>query len=116
MDTSPAQTSPVPQIVWGKSDRLLSGGVIAVRGAVLPDGDELRSVVSITVHLGPEALRVAADGSATATILVGPQEALGIGAWLRQAAEAAEQAGPPLFGWDNAADQDSTAINTDPAA
>jgi hypothetical protein len=79
-----------------------------VRGAGLPDGDELRSVVSITVNLSPEALQVASDGSATATILVGPQEALGIGAWLRQAAQAAEQVGPPLFGWDNAADPDAS--------
>jgi hypothetical protein len=93
-------TSPAPQIVWEQSDRLLSGSMLAVRGVGLPEGDELRSVVSMTFTIGSEAFQVAEDGSATATILVGPQEALGISAWLRQASTAADQVGPPLFGWD----------------
>jgi hypothetical protein len=92
---------PTPQIVWEQSDRLLSGATLAIRGVGLPEEDELRSVVSITFHVSAESVQVDADGSATATILVGPQEALGISAWLRQASVAADTVGPPLYGWDS---------------
>jgi hypothetical protein len=86
-----------PTIAWEQADRLLSGSTLAVRAVGLPESDELRAAVAITVFAPPEAVQVADDGSATVTLLLAPEEALGASAWLRQASMAATELGPPLF-------------------
>lgn len=89
-----------PETVWERSDATLAGGQIAVRGATVPHDDGARSVVAVTIRV-PASFHqiVEADGSCTATLLLGPGEALGIGAWMRDAALAADQAAPPLYDW-----------------
>ncbi len=89
-----------PDIAWERSDRLLSGGTLAVRAVALPEDDELRGAVAVTLHVSAESAQVGADGSVTATLLLGPAEALGISAWLREASQAADALGPPLYSWD----------------
>ena len=93
-------TTSAPQTVWEKSDRLLSGGMIAVRAVTVPHDGESKAAVAVTVHISADqASTVDTDGSMTATILVGPGEALGISAWLRQAALAADSVAAPLYDW-----------------
>ncbi|HEX6870627.1 MAG TPA: hypothetical protein VF163_05975 [Micromonosporaceae bacterium] len=90
-----------PQTVWEQSDRLLSGAAVAVRGVGLPaDGDELRAAVALTMRAPAGQFQVGDDGSVTATVLVAPAEALGVSRWLREAAQAADKVGPPLYDWD----------------
>ena len=88
-----------PTIAWERSDRLLSGSTLAVRAVGLPESDELRAAVAITLYAPPGSVRVADDGSATVTVLFGPEEALGVSAWLRQASTAAAELGPPLYAY-----------------
>ena len=90
-----------PQIAWEKSDRLLSGSALAIRSVGLPDEGELRSAVAVSLYVPAGATQVADDGSATVTLLLGPAEALGVSAWLRQASQAAEEIGPPLYSYDD---------------
>jgi hypothetical protein len=73
--------------------------MLAVRGVGLPEDAELRGAVAITVHLPAGSAQVAEDGAVTATVLLGPDEALGVVAWIREASEAARTVGPPLFDW-----------------
>jgi hypothetical protein len=89
-----------PKIAWEKSDRLLSGSTVAVRAVGLPEGDELRAAVALTLYAPAGSVQVADDGSATVTLLIGPQEALGVSVWLREASIAANEVGPPLYGWE----------------
>ena len=89
-----------PEIAWEKSDRLLSGSTLAVRAVGLPDGEELRSAVAVTLHLPTGSVQIADDGTATCTVLIAPEEALGVSAWLREASTAAAELGPPLYAWD----------------
>jgi hypothetical protein len=88
-----------PTIAWEKSDRLLSGSTLAVRAVGLPESDELRAAVAITVYAPPGSVQVAEDGSGTLTLLLAPDEALGASAWLRQASTAAAELGPPLYAY-----------------
>jgi hypothetical protein len=89
-----------PRIAWESSDRLLSGSTLAVRAVGLPDEDVLRAAVAISLHVPPGSTQVADDGSAVVTVLLGPAEALGASAWLRNASLAAEEIGPPLFDFE----------------
>jgi hypothetical protein len=93
-----------PQIAWEKSDRLLSGSTLAIRAVGLPEQDELRSAVALTLYVPPGSVQVAEDGSATVTLLVAADEALGASAWLREASLAAQQIGPPLYSWDDSSE------------
>lgn len=98
--TDPQADATGPQTLWQQSDRLLSGGAVAVRGVAMPHDGESRGAVALTVRVPEGHFQVdSGDGSATATVLVGPGEALGISRWLREAAQAADQAGPPLYDW-----------------
>lgn len=92
-------TAPEPKIVWERSDHLLSGATLTVRGIGLPEGDEMRSAVALTLQLDAASCKVSDDGTVTATMLVGPGEALGISRWLREAAQSIEDVGPPLLDW-----------------
>lgn len=94
-------TTPEPKIVFERSDHLLSGAAVTVRGVGLPQDDELRSAVAITLQVDAGSCQVSDNGTVTATILVGPAEALGVSRWLREAAQAVEELGPPLLDWDN---------------
>jgi hypothetical protein len=92
-------TTPEPKIIWERSDRLLSGATVAVRGVGLPQDDEVRSAVAITLQVDAASCQVSEDGTVTATLLIGPAEALGVSRWLREAAQSVEEVGPPLFDW-----------------
>ena len=89
-----------PKIIWERSDRLMSGATVAVRGVGLPQDDEVRSAVAITLQVDATSCQVSDDGTVTATLLVAPDEALGVSRWLREAAQSLDDVGPPLFAWD----------------
>jgi hypothetical protein len=93
-------TAAQPRIVWEKSDRLLSGTILAIRAVALPEQDEEHGAVAVTAHVPPGSVRVEDDGAGTVTLLLGPEEALGLSAWLREASQSAETVGPPLLTWD----------------
>jgi hypothetical protein len=87
-------------VVWEKSDGLLGGGAVAVRGVALSHSDDVRTAVALSVRVPAGAFQIEEDdGSITATVLLGPDEALGIGAWLRDASQAAKPLGAPLYDW-----------------
>ena len=87
-----------PQTVWEDSDGVLSGSMAVVRGAAMPRGDQMCGAVMLTVRV-PEGFFqvVQQDASYAATILLNPNEARGIAAWLDEAAQAADRVGPPLY-------------------
>jgi hypothetical protein len=93
-------TAPETKIIWERTDRLLSGATVTVRGVGLPQDDEMRSAVAITLQVDATSCQVSPDATVTATLLVGPAEAYGVSRWLREAAQAVEEVGPPLFDWD----------------
>jgi len=96
------ESLPPASTLWEKSDRTLSGGIVAVRGAVFPQENEVRTAVAVTLRVPAGSFQVVEeDGSCAATLLLGPGEALGISAWLRDAATAADKAGAPLYDWDH---------------
>jgi hypothetical protein len=133
-DTGAMTVAPAPRTVWEQSDGLLSGAAIAIRAVCVPVGPEPtevvpggaerassgpaesgpaasdaavteeRTAVTVTVRARTGQFQVGADGSVTATLLVSPGEALGISAWLREAALAADSSGAPLFDWAPAPD------------
>jgi hypothetical protein len=92
-------TTPDPKIIWERSDRLLSGATVTVRGVGLPEGGEMRSAVAVTLQVDAGSCQVGEDGTVTATLLVGPGEAIGVSRWLREAAQSVESVGPPLLDW-----------------
>lgn len=90
-------TTP-PQIIWEESEGLLSGSVVLVRGAAMPEADQVHGAVMLTVRVPEELFEVVReDGSGVATIMLNPDEARGIAAWLDEAAHEADQVGPPLY-------------------
>lgn len=93
-------SAPETKIIWERSDRLLSGATVAVRGVGLAQDDEVRSAVAITLQVDATSCQVSQDGTVTATLLVGPAEAYGVSRWLREAAQSVEEVGPALFDWD----------------
>jgi len=98
---SPADLPPASTF-WEKSDRTLSGGIVSIRGAAFPQETDVRTAVALTLRVPAGTFQVVEeDGSCTATLLLGAGEALGIGAWLRDAATAADKVGAPLYDWDH---------------
>lgn len=84
--------------MWQDGDGVLSGGSAVVRAAAFAVGGVERSGVTLTIQV-PEGFHHALDGGgASATLLLNPAEARGFAAWLDSAADAAEAAGPPLYG------------------
>jgi len=90
-------TTP-PQTVWEDADGVLSGAMASVRGAAMPRGGQMCGAVTLTIRV-PEGFFevVQQDQSGVATILLNPDEARGIAAWLDEAAQAADRVGPPLY-------------------
>jgi len=87
-----------PQTVWEDSDGVHSGSMATVRAAAMPRGDQMCGAVTLTVRVPQDFFQIVQqDGSGVATILLNPDEARGIAAWLREAARAADQVGPPLY-------------------
>jgi hypothetical protein len=87
-------------VVWEKSDSLLGGGAVAVRGVTLAHGEHVRAAVALSLRVLAGAFQIEEDdGSVTVTVLLGPDEGLGIGAWLRDASQAAKPTGAPLYDW-----------------
>jgi hypothetical protein len=91
---------------------LLSGATVAVRGVGLAEEDGMRSAVAVTVQVDGASCQVSDSGLVTATLLIGPAEALGVSRWLREAAQAVEGVGPPLLDWDTEAP--SASVNAQP--
>lgn len=92
-------TTPETKIIWERSDRLLSGSTVSVRGVGLPEEGEMRSAVAVTLQVDAGSCQVSDDGTVTATLLISAAEALGVSRWLREAAESVEEVGPPLLDW-----------------
>jgi hypothetical protein len=93
-------TTPETKIVWERSDRLLSGAHVTLRGVGLAEGSETRSAVALTLQVDATSCQITEDGTVTATLLVGPGEAIGLSRWLREAAQSVEDLGPPLLDWN----------------
>ena len=87
-----------PQTVWEDSDGVLSGSMATVRAAAMPRGDQMCGAVTLTIRVPQDFFNIVEqDGSRAATILLNPDEARGIAAWLDDAAQAADRVGPPLY-------------------
>jgi len=87
-----------PQTVWEDSDGVLSGSMATVRAAAMPRGNQMCGAVTLTIRVPQDFFQIMQqDGSGVATILLNPDEARGIAAWLDEAALAADRAGPPLY-------------------
>jgi hypothetical protein len=92
-------TTTPPQTLWEQVDEVNSGSRIMVRAASMPRGGETCGAVVLTVRVPADFFQVMdTDQSGTATLLLNPNEAAGLAAWLEQAASSAKQAGPPLYG------------------
>jgi len=93
-----------PRTLWDSSDDTLAGASAQVRAAAMPWGAETRGAVALTFRVPGNsfnAFDVADEGGAVlVTMLVNPDEARRFAAWLSDAAEAADQAGPPVFSLD----------------
>lgn len=90
--------STPPQIIWEESEGLLSGSVVRVRGAAMGRANQICGAVSLTVRVPEHFFEVVQeDGSGVATLMLNPEEARGIAAWLDEAAHEADQVGPPLY-------------------
>jgi hypothetical protein len=63
-------------------------------------GDATRGGVTLTVRVPDGFWKAVEGGGMTATLLLNPDEARGFGSWLIEGADAADQAGPPLYGDD----------------
>ncbi len=87
------------KIVWEQSDRLLSGATVAIRAVALPEDDTTRGAVALTLQLDATQCQVADNGTVTATLLIAPDEALGVSRWLRDASQSVSDL-PPLFEWE----------------
>jgi hypothetical protein len=87
-----------PKTVYEKADETASGGRIGVRAALFSVGGSPRGGVTLTVHVPAEFAKSFADGSVSATLMLNPDEGLGIGEWLREAFRAVDHLGPPMFG------------------
>ena len=87
-----------PRTVWQEQDSVQSGGGAVVRAAAFSVRDADRGGVTLTVQV-PQGFWSQLDGGgASATLLLNPDEARGIAAWLDVAADAADEEGPPLYG------------------
>jgi hypothetical protein len=51
----------------------------------------------VSLHVPGRMVRVEADGSANATLLLNPDEGLAIAEWLKEAFHAIDRLGPPLY-------------------
>ena len=89
----------VPDSTWDKADRLLGGGMVSVRSVPVPVDQRTFGAVAFTLRVPPGQFQVDEDGNLTATVLLGPGEALGIGPMVSRGWPAADAIGPPLFDW-----------------
>jgi len=87
-----------PRTVWQERDGVQSGGGAVVRAAAFRVGEIDRGGVTVTLQLPANFWATLGGGGANATLLLNPDEARGIAAWLDAAADTADQAGPPLYG------------------
>ena len=87
-----------PRTVWEDQAGVLSGGGGTIRAAAFPVGDGERGGVTLTVRVPDGFFTLIEGGGASATLLLNPDEARGFAAWLDEAADAADSAGPPLYG------------------
>jgi hypothetical protein len=97
-----------PKTLWEDSDRLIAGASAQVRGAAMPWGNETRGAVAVTFRVpynSFNAFDIVEEGAAVlVTMLANPDEARGLARWLTEAADAADEAGPPVFMLDDEPD------------
>ncbi len=87
-----------PTTVWERSDDETASGMrLATRAATFSIDGARRSAVTLTMQV-PEDFGASTGGSVSATILLNPDEAETLAAWLREASVAATQAAPPMYG------------------
>jgi hypothetical protein len=86
-----------PKTLFEKQDGVLSGGRVGVRGAEFSVGGRPRGGVTLSVHVPRDFAQSHEDGSVSATLILNPDEGLGIAEWLREAFHAVDQVGPPLY-------------------
>ena len=84
--------------MWQKQDEVQSGGSAMVRGAAFTIAGAERGGVALTVLVTDGGWAALDRGGASATLLLDPDEARGFAAWLEDAADAADEVGPPLYG------------------
>jgi hypothetical protein len=65
------------------------------RAPIVPIERPLAVTLSVVV---PDGHFNAVDGRVAATLLLNPDEAVGIAEWLREAFRAADEAAPPMYG------------------
>jgi hypothetical protein len=83
--------------IWEQSDQVGSGMRLQVTAAAFSVGGQPRGAVTVTVEVPEGYADVLDGGGLLATILLDPEEALGLREWLREAAEAASAVGPGLY-------------------
>ena len=87
-----------PITVWERpADEVSSGMRVGVRAAVFQISGSDRSAVTLSIQV-PGEFSQPIDGRTSATLLLSPDEALGLAAWLREAAAAATESAPPMYG------------------
>ena len=77
---------------------MLSGGGGIIKAAAFSVEGSPRGGVTLTIQVPDGSFAPIQGGGMSATLLLNPLEARGFAAWLDAAADAADQAGPPLYG------------------
>ena len=86
-----------PTTLLEKADDTASGMRVGVRAATFDVGGERRAAVTVTLVV-PDGHFNVVEGGVAATILLNPDEAIGVAEWLREAFGAADSAAPPMYG------------------
>jgi hypothetical protein len=85
-----------PTTLLEKADETASGMRVRVRATTFEVGGGRRAAVTVTLVV-PDGHFNVVEGGVAATILLNPDEAIGIAGWLREAFEAADSAAPPMY-------------------
>jgi hypothetical protein len=87
-----------PETVWEDGTELGSGSRTMVRAAAFPLGSTVHGGVTLSCVVPEGFFAPVAGGGASATTLMGAGEARQLAKMLSDAADAAEQQGPPIYG------------------
>lgn len=85
-----------PTTLMEQANETASGMRVGVRAATFDIGGDRRAAVTVTLVV-PDGHFNLVEGGVAATILLNPEEALGIAEWLREAFAAADSAAPPMY-------------------
>jgi hypothetical protein len=89
-----------PQTLYEKADATRSGSRIGVRAARFIIGGSPRGGVALTLTVPSSSAQTFADDSVATSIMLNPDEGLAIAEWLREAFQAADPIGSPLYSDD----------------